>query len=174
MLEQKLRKAKRVKKLKISEIRRFFAAARLYPDAINLGIGEPDFTSPKNVIKAAEKAMEEGKTHYTPTNGIPELLEAIAEKTRRDYNLNYNPEIEILVTAGAVEAVFLALMATINPGDEVLIPDPGFVVYQPIVELAEGVPVSIPLKEENGFKFNANTVRPLITDRSRVTVKFAP
>ncbi|MCD6242419.1 pyridoxal phosphate-dependent aminotransferase [Candidatus Bathyarchaeota archaeon] len=174
MLEQKLRKAKRVEKLKISEIRRFFAAARLYPDAINLGIGEPDFTSPKNVIKAAEKAMEEGKTHYTPTNGIPELLEAIAEKTRGDYNLNYNPETEILVTAGAVEAVFLALMATINPGDEVLIPDPGFVVYQPIVELAEGVPVSIPLREENGFRFNADTVRSLITEKSRVLLLNSP
>ncbi|HEX69559.1 MAG TPA: aminotransferase class I/II-fold pyridoxal phosphate-dependent enzyme, partial [Candidatus Bathyarchaeota archaeon] len=121
------RKAERVKEIKPSEIRKFFSAARLFPDAINLGIGEPDFTPPKHVIEASEKAMREGKTHYAPTTGIPELLDALARKTRRDYNLSYDSESEILVTVGAVEAVFLALIATVNPGDEVLFPDPGFV-----------------------------------------------
>ena len=132
------RKAERLKKIKPSEIRKFFAAARLFPDAVNLGIGEPDFTPPKHVIEAAEKAMREGKTHYAPTTGIPELLEALAEKTRREYNLSYDPNSEILVTVGAVEAVFLALMATVNPGDEVLFPDLGFVCYEPAIRIAGG------------------------------------
>ena len=132
------RKAERLKKIKPSEIRKFFAAARLFPDAVNLGIGEPDFTPPKHVIEAAEKAMREGKTHYAPTTGIPELLDALAEKTRREYNLSYDPNSEILVTVGAVEAVFLALMATVNPGDEVLFPDLGFVCYEPAIRIAGG------------------------------------
>jgi len=89
------------------------------------------------VIEAAEKAMREGKTHYAPTTGIPELLDALAEKIRREYNL-YDPNSEIFVTVGAVEAVFLALMATVNPGDEVLFPDLGFVCYEPAIRIAGG------------------------------------
>ncbi|RLI19626.1 pyridoxal phosphate-dependent aminotransferase [Candidatus Bathyarchaeota archaeon] len=174
MLEQNLRKSKRASKLKVSEIRRLFATVRNFPDIINLGIGEPDFNPPKHVIEAAEKAMDEGKTHYSPTSGIPELLEAIAEKTKRDYNLDYNPETEVLVTIGATEAVFLALMATINPGDEVLVPDPGFVTYKPSVKVAEGTVVPIPLKEENDFRFNADSVRSLITKRSRILIINSP
>ena len=168
------RKAERLKKIKPSEIRKFFAAARLFPDAVNLGIGEPDFTPPKHVIEAAEKAMREGKTHYAPTTGIPELLDALAEKTKREYNLSYDPNSEILVTVGAVEAVFLALMATVNPGDEVLFPDPGFVCYEPAIRIAGGVPVPIPLREENEFRVDAEDVRSLITDRSRVMIVNSP
>ena len=168
------RKAERVKKIKLSEIRKFFAAARLFPGAINLGIGEPDFTPPKHIIEASEKAMREGKTHYAPTTGIPELLEALARKTRRDYNLSYNSESEILVTVGAVEAVFLALMATVNLGDEVLFPDPGFVCYEPVIRIAGGVPVPIPLMEENEFRIDVEVVRSLITDRSRVIILNSP
>lgn len=168
------RKAERLKKIKMSEIRRFFAVARLFPDAINLGIGEPDFVPPKHVIDAAERAMREGKTHYVPNRGIPKLLEALAEKTRKDYNMAYDPETEILVTVGAVEAVFLALMATVNPGDEVLFPDPGFVCYEPVIRLAGGVPVPIPLNEENEFRVDIDVMGSLITAKSRVVILNSP
>lgn len=140
------------------------------PDIIRLSIGEPDFTPPKHALKAAEQAAEEGKTHYAPTNGIPELREALAQKMHRDYGLTYDPESEVLVTVGGTEALFLALLSLINPGDEVLIPNPGFVCYEPGVLLAGGVPVYFPLLEENGFKLSVDYVTSLITDKSRVII----
>ncbi|MEM3695359.1 MAG: pyridoxal phosphate-dependent aminotransferase [Candidatus Bathyarchaeia archaeon] len=162
--------AKRLKNVKPSGIRRFFALTQEMPDAINLSLGEPDFSPPQHAIEMGLKAAKEGKTHYTPTNGIPELREALAKKAFREYGLNYDPNSEILITSGGIEAIFLALFGFVNPGDEVLIPDPGFVCYEPCVRLVDGVPVSIPLLEENGFKPSADDVMSLITDRSRVII----
>ncbi|MCK4483041.1 aminotransferase class I/II-fold pyridoxal phosphate-dependent enzyme, partial [Candidatus Bathyarchaeota archaeon] len=136
--------AKRLKQIKVSGIRRFFSLGQGIPDVISLGLGEPDFTPPKHALDAGWQAAKEGKTHYAPTNGIPELRESLAQKAHRDYGLSYDPNSEILVTVGATEAIFLALMSLVNPGDEVLIPNPGFVVYEPGVLLAGGVPVHIP------------------------------
>jgi len=160
--------AERLKNIKPSGIRRFFALSQGMPDIINLSVGEPDFTPPKHVLNAAGQAAEEGKTHYTPTNGIPELREALAQKMKRDYGLTYDPDSEILVTVGGTEAIFLALMSLVNPGDEVLIPNPGFVCYEPSVLLAGGVPVHIPMQEKNGFKPSIEDVTSLITSKSRV------
>jgi aspartate/methionine/tyrosine aminotransferase len=162
--------ANRLKSIKPSGIRRFFAAAQETPDVINLSVGEPDFTPPRHVLEAGWKAALEGKTHYAPTNGIPELREALAQKAYDDYGLTYDSNSEILVTAGGTEAIFLALMGLVNPGDEVLIPDPGFVCYKPCVLLAGGVPVSIPLLEENDFKPSIDDVMSLITKKSRVMI----
>jgi len=131
----------RLKEIKPSGIRRLFALAQEIPDVISLGVGEPDFTPPPHVLEAVERALDEGKTHYTPTMGIPELLEALAKKTKREYGLSYDPHSEVLITAGGTEAIFLALMAVLNPGDAVLVPDPGFVCYEPDILLAGGVPV---------------------------------
>lgn len=164
------KRAKRLKNIKPSGIRRFFTFAQEMPDVISLSIGEPDFTPPKHALKAAEQAAKEGKTHYTPTNGIPELREALAQKANHDYGLSYDPESEILITVGGTEAIFLALIGLINPGDEVLIPNPGFVCYKPSVLLAGGVPVYLPLLEENEFKPSADDVTSLITDKSRVII----
>jgi aminotransferase len=164
------KRAKRLKRIKPSGIRRFFALGQEMPDVINLSLGEPDFTSPRHALGAAEQAANEGKTHYTPTNGIPELREALAQKASRDYGLSYDPESELLVTVGGTEAIFLALMGLINPGDEVLIPNPGFVCYAPGVLLAGGVPVYFPLLKENKFKPSADDVTSLITDKSRVII----
>jgi aspartate/methionine/tyrosine aminotransferase len=138
------------------------------PDLINLGLGEPDFAPPKHVIDAAKKAAECGKTHYTQTNGIPELRKALARKANIEYGLAHDCESEILVAVGGTEAIFLALIGLINPGDEVLIPNPGFVCYEPSVLLAGGVPVYFPLLEENEFKPTVDAVTSLITDKSRV------
>lgn len=174
LLQISSKKAERLRSIKPSGIRRLFALTEHMPDLISLGIGEPDFTPPDHVLEAAKQAMTEGKTHYTPSNGIPELREALAKKFTRNYGLFYNPETEILVTAGATEAVFLALLAFLNPGDEVLIPDPGFLCYKPAVMIAGGVPISIPMFEDDGFKPNVETVTSLLTKKSRVIIINSP
>ncbi|MFP3985131.1 MAG: pyridoxal phosphate-dependent aminotransferase [Candidatus Bathyarchaeia archaeon] len=174
LLQMRSKKAKRLENIKPSGIRRLFALTHHMPNLINLGIGEPDFTPPKHVLEAAKQAITGGKTHYTPSNGIPELREALAKKFSREYGLFYSPENEILVTVGATEAVSLALFAFVNLGDEVLIPDPGFVCYEPAVLLAGGVPVSVPTLEDDGFKSYIETVTSLITEKSRVIIVNSP
>jgi len=161
---------KRLKSVKPSVIRRFFAVAQETPGSINLSVGEPDFAPPKHVLEAGCQAAIEGKTHYAPTGGIPELREALAQKMYGDYGLSYDSNSEVLVTVGGSEAIFLALMGLVNPGDEVLIPNPGFVCYEPCVLLAEGIPVSVPLLEKNGFKPSIDDVMSLVTDKSRVMI----
>lgn len=168
------KKAERLKNIRPSGIRRLFTISQRPSGTINLGIGEPDFIPPGYVLEAAKRSLNEGKTHYTPSNGIPELRESLAKKYTRDFGLFYNPETEILVTVGATEAVFLALLAFVNPGDEVLIPDPGFVCYKPAVLLAGGVPVSMPMLENDGFKPDLESVMSLVTKKSRVMIVNSP
>ena len=174
LLRMRSKKAEKLKTIKPSGIRRLFAITQYMPGLISLGLGEPDFTPPEHALEAAKQAMAKGKTHYTPTNGIPELREALAKKFTRKYGLFYNPENEILVTVGATEAVFLSLLAFINPGDEVIIPDPGFVCYRPAVLIAGGIPVSMPMLENDGFKPDIETVTSLITKKSRVIIINSP
>ena len=169
-LASRFKPAKRLKRIKLSGIRRFFALAQEIPDVINLSVGEPDFTPSIHALEAGWQAAKEGKTHYAPTNGIPELREALTQKAYREYDLSYDPNSEILITVGGTEAIFSALIALINPGDEVLIPNPGFVCYEPCVLLAGGVPVSVPLLEKNGFKPSIDEVMSLITEKSRVMI----
>jgi len=169
-LTSEFKPAERLKNIKISGIRRFFALAQEMPDVINLSVGEPDFTPPRHALEAGWQAAKEGETHYAPTNGIPALREALTQKAYREYDLSYDPNSEILITVGGTEAIFSALIALINPGDEVLIPSPGFVCYEPCVLLAGGVPVSVPLLEENGFKPSIDDVTSLITKKSRVMI----
>jgi aminotransferase len=162
--------AERLKCIKPSGIRRFFAVASEMPDCINLSVGEPDFCPPRDVLDAGCQAARAGKTHYEPTNGILELRRALSEKASHDYDLDYDPNSEILITVGGTEAIFLALFGLVNPGDEVLVPNPGFVLYEPGVQLAGGVPVSVPLLEERDFKLSIDDVTSLITDKSRVII----
>lgn len=170
LLVSNFKPAKRLEHVKMSGIRRFFALTEEIPDIINLNVGEPDFSPPKPALDAGWQAMKEGKTHYTPTNGILELREALVQKIHKDYSLSYDPTSEILITVGGTEAIFLALFSLVNPGDEVLIPDPGFVCYEPGVLLAGGVPIHVPLLEENEFKPSVDNVMSLITEKSRVMV----
>ncbi len=118
---------------------------------INLGIGRPDFDTPANIKEATKKALDEGHVHYASNYGIDRLRSAIAEKFQRDNGIEFDPDGEIMVTVGANEAVFLTMMAFIDPGDEVLIPDPCWPHYSPSVDLAGGVPVALPVYESNGF-----------------------
>lgn len=166
----KFKPSERLKRIKPSGIRRFFSLAQGRPDVISLSLGEPDFTPPEHALNAGYKAAEEGKTHYAPTNGVPRLRQALSQKAYRDYGLHYNPDSEILITVGGTEAIFSSLMSLLNPGDEVLILNPGFVLYEPSVLLAGGIPVPIPLLEKNHFKPDVGDVMSLITDKSRVMI----
>ena len=164
----KFNPANRLKQIKPSGIRRFFNVAQETPGIINLSVGEPDFACPRQALVSGWESVKRGETHYTPTNGIPELREAIAQRIYRDYGLRYDSNDEVLITVGGTEAIFLAMLGLVNGGDKVLIPNPGFVCYEPSVILAGGIPVSIPLLEERGFKPSVDDVMSRITRESRV------
>ncbi len=166
--------ASRLREIKPSGIRRFFMLAASMPNIISLGVGEPDFAPPPHVLEAVKQALDQGRTHYTPTNGVPQLTEALAEKAKSEYGLSYDPTSEILVTVGGTQAIFTAVQSLINAGDEVLIPDPGFLCYQPSVSLAGGKPVFIPLLEENKFSLRAEDVISHITDKTRMLILNSP
>jgi len=166
--------ASRLGGIKPSGIRCFFALAQGVPDVISLGVGEPDFTPPQHVLEAAKLALDKGLTHYPPTIGIVELREALAEKARQDYGLSYDPDSEILVTVGGTQAIFLALQALINAGDEVLIPDPGFLCYEPSVLMAEGTPLFMHVHEKNGFKIVEEDVISQVTQKSKMMIINSP
>jgi len=134
--------SERVAGIEISGIRKIFEAAG--PGSINLGLGQPDFDTPQHIKDAAIKAIQEGKTGYTTNNGIPELRAAISRKFKRENGIKYHPD-QLIITAGASEALHIVMQALLNPGDRVLCPDPGFVSYASLATLAGGKPVSVPL-----------------------------
>jgi aspartate/methionine/tyrosine aminotransferase len=141
---------------------------------IHFEIGQPDFDTPTPIKEAAKQALDEGKVAYAPSRGVPELRAAIAAKMARDSNLPVDPETDVIVTTGAIEAIFVAMMATLNPGDEVLIPDPGWPHYHYCAQLAQALPISVPLQEANEFQINVDDVRRLVTPRTRMLVINTP
>lgn len=161
---------KKVKDIKPSGIRKFFDVVREIEGAISLGVGEPDFETPWHIREEGIYALERGKTIYTSNAGLMELREEIAAYLARRYDLHYNPNSEILVTIGGSEAIDGALRAMIDEGDEVLIPEPCYVSYDPCVVLADGVPVPIPLKEENKFKLTKAELEAAITDKTKILI----
>ncbi|AEH23985.1 aminotransferase class I/II-fold pyridoxal phosphate-dependent enzyme [Pyrococcus yayanosii] len=152
-----------------SKIRELFEKAAKIENVISLGIGEPDFDTPKNIKEAAKKALDEGWTHYTPNAGIPELREAIGEYYKKFYDIEVPPE-NVIVTAGAYEATYIAFETLLEQGDEVIIPDPAFVSYIEDAKLAEAKPVRLPLREENGFQPDPDELLELVTKRTRMIV----
>lgn len=150
-----------------SGIRKFFDIAATMDDVISLGIGEPDFTSPAGVIQAGIEALKHGETHYTSNNGLIELREAISQYINRLYGIEYDPVHELLVAVGVSEAMYLAITATINPGDEVIIPEPCFVSYMPEVVFAGGVPVMVPTYFEQNFQVTPADIEKAITPRTK-------
>jgi len=160
--------SKRVTSLKPSGIRKFFDLAATMKDVISLGIGEPDFTTPKPILQAGIRSLQDGETHYTSNWGKIELRQAIADNLKNLYNVSYNPENEIIATVGVSEALYLTMVAILDPGDEVIIPTPCFVSYQAEVELAGGVPVEIPAKVENNFQVDPGEISAAITPRTKV------
>ncbi len=159
--------AGRVATLKPSGIRKFFDIVATMDDVISLGIGEPDFTTPKPILEAGIKAIRNGETHYTSNAGIYELREAISDLLEEKYQVCYDPADEVVVTVGVSEALYLALTAVINPGEEVIIPTPCFVSYQAEVILAGGVPIEVPGSLENNFQPDPGLIEAAITPQTK-------
>jgi aminotransferase len=162
--------AKRAKSIEISTIRYFFNMVKEVPGAISLTIGEPDFVTPKHIMDAGIKAVKEGKTGYTVNPGLIELREEISRYLSERYNIIYNPDNEILVTIGATEAIYVAINTLIEEGDEVLIPQPSFVAYDPCTKLAGGKSVFVPTYEDDNFVLKADVLEKYITKRSKVLI----
>ncbi len=156
--------------LKPSGIRRFFDIANEMEDVISLSIGEPDFSTPWHIRQEGIRTLEAGKTWYSPNAGLMRLREAIGAYVQRHCGLTYCPKNEILVTVGGSEAIDLALRALLNPGDEVLIPEPSFVCYDPLTRMAGGVPVPIVTRAQEAFRLTADALKAAITPRTKVLV----
>lgn len=161
---------KTVVEIEPSGIRKFFDIVSEMKDAISLGVGEPDFDTPWRVRDEAIYSLEQGRTFYTSNAGLKELKEEIANFLDRRYDLKYDPYEEMLITVGGSEAIDIALRAMLDPGDEVLIPQPSYVSYVPCAILANGTPVIIELKEENDFRLTAEELENAITDKTKVLV----
>lgn len=153
-----------------SGIRKFFDIVSEMKDAISLGVGEPDFDTPWHIREEGIYSLERGRTFYTSNAGLKELKEEICHYLRRRFNLDYDYNTEVMVTVGGSEAIDIAVRAMIDPGDEVLIPQPSYVSYVPCVQLAYGKPVIIELKEENQFRLTKEEVLEKITDKTKILV----
>lgn len=156
--------------LKPSGIRKFFDIVSEMKDAISLGVGEPDFDTPWHIRDEGIYALEKGKTFYTSNAGLKELREEICKYQKRHQNINYNPLSEVIVTVGGSEAIDIGLRAMINAGDEVIIPQPSYVSYEPCAILAGAKPVTIALKAENEFRLTPEELEAVITEKTKVLI----
>jgi len=160
--------AERVRKVKPSGIRKFFDIINTMPDVISLGVGEPDYVTPEHIRQAGIRSIEHGHTQYTSNYGTLELRAEIAAMLQRRYELTYNPANEILVTVGVSEGVDLALRTLVDPGDEVISPDPGYVAYEADIILAGGVPIPVRTYAQYGFGVRAAEIESAITPRTKL------
>ena len=160
--------------IKPSGIRKFFDLVQEMPDAISLGVGEPDFDTPWHIREEGIFSLERGRTFYTSNAGLLELREAISRYLQRKQKLEYDPRHEVLVTVGGSEGIDLALRAMLNPGDEVILPEPCYVSYLPCIKLADGVPVIIDLQEKNEFKLTSEELLNAITDKTKILILSYP
>ncbi len=162
--------SKKIVEIEPSGIRKFFDMVSEMPDAISLGVGEPDFDTPWRIREEGIYSLERGRTFYTSNAGLKELKEEISKYLQRKIQVTYDPGSEIIVTVGGSEGIDIALRAMLDPQDEVLLPQPSYVSYLPCTILADGVPVVIPLKEENEFKLTAKELEAAITPKSKILV----
>lgn len=153
-----------------SGIRKFFDIVSEMKDAISLGVGEPDFETPWHIREEGIYSLEKGRTFYTSNAGLKELKVEISNYLNRKYKVTYDPDHEIMVTVGGSEAIDIALRAMLNPGDEVLIPQPSYVSYVPCTVLADGVPVVIELEEKDQFKLTPEKLLEKITDKTKILI----
>lgn len=162
--------SKQVINIKPSGIRKFFEYANSDSNIISLGVGEPDFNTSDNVVKAAVNSLNRGDTCYSSNLGLIELRRKVSEYIAKAINLDYNPENEILITVGCSEAIDITIRTFVNPGDEVIIVQPCFVAYAPLVQLAGGIPVFISTKSEDNFTFNVDQLLEKITDKTKLLI----
>lgn len=160
--------------IKPSGIRKFFDIVSEMPNAISLGVGEPDFDTPWHIREEGIYSLEKGKTFYTSNSGLLELREEICKWYKRKYNVDYDYKTEALMTVGGSEGIDIAVRAMLNPGEEVIIPEPCYVSYVPCVELAGGVPVTISLKNENEFRLTPEELLAAITDKTKILILAYP
>ena len=163
----------KIKNIKPSGIRKFFDIANSIEDCISLGVGEPDFDTPWHITEEGIYSLEQGRTFYTSNQGLPELREEIAKWNKRKYNLDYSKD-EVIITCGGSEAIDIALRATLNPGDEVIILEPNYVCYEPDIILAGGVPIKIKLKNENEFRLTPEELESVITSKTKILLMNYP
>ena len=156
--------------IKPSGIRKFFDIVSEMKDAISLGVGEPDFETPWHIRDEGIKSLEKGKTFYTSNSGLLELRQEMCNYLKRRYDITYRAREEVLVTVGGSEAIDIALRAMVDPGDEVLIPQPSYVSYEPCAVLAGAKPVIIELKHENQFRLTAEELEAAITDKTKILI----
>lgn len=159
--------ARHVVGLKPSGIRKFFDIVATMKDVISLGIGEPDFVTPESIIQAGVRALQAGETHYTSNHGVFELRQALSAHLEKQYGITYAPRNEIVITVGVSEALYLAMSALLNPGEEVIIPTPCFVSYQAEAILAGGVPVELPTRVEDNFLVRPEALEAAITPKTK-------
>ena len=159
-----------VREMKPSGIRKFFDIANTMEDVISLGVGEPDFRTPWQVRAAGIRSLENGATRYTSNRGLEALRDELSAYVERKYGVKYNPKDEILVTVGGSEAIDGAVRAITEPGDEIIIPQPSYVCYEPIVRLAGGVPVIVNTKAENDFKLTRSELRAAMSERTKAII----
>lgn len=162
--------SKKIVGIEPSGIRKFFDVVSEMPDAISLGVGEPDFDTPWRIREEGIYSLERGRTFYTSNAGLKDLKYEICNYLQRKINVDYDYNKEVIVTVGGSEGIDITMRAMLNPGDEVLIPQPCYVSYLPCVVLADGVPVTIPLKEENQFKLTAEELEAAITPKTKILV----
>lgn len=162
--------SEKIKSIKPSGIRKFFDLAAMMKGVISLGVGEPDFPTPWTVRKSAIDTLEKKRIIYTANSGLAELREEIAKYTKRKINVDYNPDSEVIVTVGGSEAIDIVIRAIVDPGDEVLIVEPCFVCYAPLVELMGGVPVTVKTYLEDNFKLTAKSLKEKITDKTKLLI----
>jgi aspartate aminotransferase len=143
-------------------------------DVLDLGGGDPDFNTPEHIVETALQAMKTGKTHYVASRGIPELREAIAAKTLKDSGVTYDPATEIVVMTGGKMAIYAAFAALLNPGDEVLLPEPAWVSYRPLIQLTGGIPVGIALDPNDNFRITEDVLQRHVTPRSKAILVNSP
>ncbi|MCR5452184.1 MAG: aminotransferase class I/II-fold pyridoxal phosphate-dependent enzyme [Lachnospiraceae bacterium] len=162
--------SKVIKTIEPSGIRKFFDIVSEMEDAISLGVGEPDFDTPWRIRDEAIYSLEQGRTFYTSNAGLRELKEEIAKYLYRRFDLSYDPAGEMMLTVGGSEGIDIALRAMLDPGDEVLIPQPSYVSYYPCTILANGTPVVIPLQEKNEFRLTKEELLSYITDKTKILI----
>jgi len=166
--------SERAMKIPESGVRVMFRIAQRLKDVVNLSLGEPDFETPPHIVAAAVRAMKEGYTHYTPNAGLIEFREAAAEKLSRENKIHADPETEIMSTVGSMGALSLAVLTVVNPGEEVLVPSPGFASYEAQVLMAGGRPVSYRLIEEKEFQPDVEELSRLVTSRTKAILLNSP
>lgn len=162
--------SKKIKTIEPSGIRKFFDIVSEMKDAISLGVGEPDFDTPWHIREEGIYSLERGRTFYTSNAGLKELKQEVANYLERRFDLSYDYNHEIIITVGGSEAIDGAFRAMLDPGDEVLIPQPSYVSYEPCVVLADGVPVIIELQEKNQFKLTKQEILDAVTDKTKILV----